>query len=37
MCLEYLNLSAFNMIAGKYELKTVTKHVSCKCGCKFDA
>ena len=31
---EELNLSVLNIIAGIDELKTVTKHISCKC--KFD-
>ena len=31
-----LNLSMFNMIAGINESKTSTKHISCKCECKFD-
>ena len=30
-----LNLSVF-MITGISELKTLTKHISCKCKCKFD-
>ena len=33
---EDLNLSPFNMITGINELKTLTRHVSCKCKCKFD-
>ena len=33
---EYLNLSMFNMITGIKESKTLTKHISCKCKCKFD-
>ena len=33
---EDLNLTVFNMITGKNELKTLTKHISCKCKCKFD-
>ena len=31
-----LNLSAFNMITGINESKTLTKHISCECKCKFD-
>ena len=31
-----LNLSVINMITGINELKTLTKHVSCRCKCKFD-
>ena len=31
-----LNLSAFNMIAGTKESKTLAKHISCKCKCKLD-
>ena len=33
---EDLNLSVFNMITGKNESKTLTKHISCKCKCKFN-
>ena len=33
---EDLNLSVFNMITGINESKTLTKHVSCECKCKFD-
>ena len=33
---EDLNLSIFNMITGINESKTLTKHVSCNCKCKFD-
>ena len=33
---EDLNLNMFNIIAGINELKTLTKHISCKCRCKFD-
>ena len=32
---ENLNLSVFKMITGKNESKTLTKHISCKCTCKF--
>ena len=31
-----LNLSVFNMITGINELKTLTKHISCECKCRFD-
>ena len=31
-----LNLSAFNMIIGINESKTVKKHISCERKCKFD-
>ena len=31
-----LNLRVFNMIIGINELKTLKKHISCKCKCKFD-
>ena len=34
--IEDLNLSVFNMITGINESKTLTKHVSCECKCKFD-
>ena len=33
---EELNLSIFNMITGINELKTLTKHISCKRKCRFD-
>ena len=33
---QYLNLSVFNMITGINELKTLIKHISCKCKCEFD-
>ena len=33
---EDLNLDIFNMITGINESKTLTKHISCKCGGKFD-
>ena len=33
---EDLNLSVFNIITEINELKTLTKHISCKCKCKFD-
>ena len=33
---EDLNLSVFNMITRINELKTLTKHISCECKCKFD-
>ena len=33
---ENLNLSVFNMITGINESKTLTKHISCKCKCRFD-
>ena len=33
---EDLNLGVFSMIAGINEFKTLRKHISCKCGCKFD-
>ena len=33
---EDLNLSMFNMITQINELKTLRKHISCKCKCKFD-
>ena len=31
-----LNLSVFNIITGINESKTLTKHISCECKCKFD-
>ena len=33
---EDLNLSIFNMITGINESKSLTKHISCDCKCKFD-
>ena len=33
--IEGLNLSVFNMITGINEQKTLTKHISCQCKCKF--
>ena len=33
---EGLNIRVFNMIAGINESKTLQKHISCKCKCKFD-
>ena len=33
---EDINLSMFNMITGINESKELTKHISCKCKCKFD-
>ena len=33
---EDSNLSVFKMITCINELKTLTKHVSCECKCKFD-
>ena len=33
---EDFNLSLFNMITGINESKTLTKHISCKCKCRFD-
>ena len=32
-----VNLSVFNMIAIINESKTLTKHISCECKCKFDS
>ena len=31
-----LNLSVFNIITGINESKTLTKHISCECKCRFD-
>ena len=31
-----LNLSVFNMITGINDSKTLTKHISCECKCRFD-
>ena len=33
---ENLNLRVFNMITGINESKTLAKHISCECKCKFD-
>ena len=33
---EELNLGVFNMITGIKESKTLTKHISCECKCRFD-
>ena len=33
---EDLNLSVFNMIKGINESKTLAKHISCECKCRFD-
>ena len=33
---EDLNLSIFKIITGISESKTLTKHISCECKCKFD-
>ena len=33
---EDLHVSMFNVITGINESKTLTKHISCKCKCKFD-
>ena len=33
---EDLNLSVFNMITGINEWKTLTKHISCECKCRYD-
>ena len=33
---EDLNLSMFNRIRDINESKTLTKHISCECKCKFD-
>ena len=32
---EDLNLNVFNVITGINYLKTLTKHIPCKCKCKF--
>ena len=33
---EDLYLNVFNIITGINELKTLAKHISCECKCKFD-
>ena len=32
-----VNLKVFNMIKGIIESKSLTKHISCDCGCEFDS
>ena len=32
-----INVKAFNMIANKNQTKTMTKHISCDCKCKFNS
>ena len=34
---EDVNLSVFNLITIINELRTLIKHISCKCKCKFDS
>ena len=34
--IEDLNLNVCNMITGINESRTLTKHISCECKCKFD-
>ena len=34
---KYINLEEFNMIVNKNEAKTMTKHISCDCKCKFSS
>ena len=34
---EDFNISVFNIITSINESKTLTKHISCECKCKFDA
>ena len=33
---ESVNLNIFSMMIAINELKTITKHISCNCKCKFD-
>ena len=33
--IEDLNINVFNMITGINVLKTLTKHISCECKCRF--
>ena len=33
---EDLNLHVFNIVIGINKSRTLTKHISCKCECKFD-
>ena len=32
-----VNVKVFNMITNKREAKTLTKHISCDCKCKFNS
>ena len=32
-----INVKVFNMIKNKNEAKTITKHISCYCKCKFNS
>ena len=32
-----INVKVFEMIANKNEAKTMTKHISCDCKCKFNS
>ena len=32
-----VSVEPFNMIARTYEAKTLIKHISCECKCKFDS
>ena len=32
-----VNVKVFNMITNKNEAKTMTKHISCDCNCKFNS
>ena len=34
--LKDINIKVFNMIANKNEAKTMAKHISCDCKCKFN-
>ena len=34
--MEDVNLEVFDMIKEIYESKTLSKHISCECRCKFD-
>ena len=34
--IEHVNLCVFNMITRTNQLKTLVKHISCECKCKFD-
>ena len=35
--IKNLNLGIYKMIAGIHESKTLAKHISCECKCKFDS
>ena len=34
---KYINVKVFNVITNKNEAKTLVKHISCDCKCKFNS